>query len=444
MLEQPLRGVEARSDRISQSVRGQIIALCTAAMVLGSGCEAIPEEDAITIGERYVSDVDFRRAALEESLVRRDNHYARLRLDQYGRSSSGWDQLAEFNPPVRPVLTADFDRFVDDPNRASRADEGQLRPVWDPDETEWSESDLVDLGRRAFELYPVQFDSEVGRLLASSALADRFGLWTDDRGRVGGLVRVRVADGSERVAVTCATCHATVDASRALQPGLPNARFDRGGISYRAAIESGVDPERAQAYLEWNVGTLDVTPDGISNPTAIPDLRPIRFSAYLHWAATLENRLEALAVRLETLIITSHQESVRPPREIAFALALYLWRMADAGHGAEEDGRGARDFRQQCGGCHGADGTARGRIDLHTVGTDPRVGRSPARGTGFYRVPSLWGVGERTLLLHDGSIGSLTELLDPSREGGHRYGLALGADERADLVRYVRTIGSVR
>ena len=71
-------------------------------------------------------------------------------------------------------------------------------------------------------------------------------------------------------------------------------------------------------------GTVDVTSDDADNPVSITDLRPIRYQKYLHHTGMIHNSLPALAVRIETLAITSSSESVRPPRKIAAALALYL------------------------------------------------------------------------------------------------------------------------
>jgi hypothetical protein len=79
-------------------------------------------------------------------------------------------------------------------------------------------------------------------------------------------------------------------------------------------------------------------------------------------------------------------------------------------------------------------------VDLDEVGTDPTIGESPIRGTGTYRVPSLRGVGSRGPLLHDASVPSIDALLDPARSGGHRFGLSLPAEDREELLTYLRSL----
>jgi hypothetical protein len=78
------------------------------------------------------------------------------------------------------------------------------------------------------------------------------------------------------------------------------------------------------------------------------------------------------------------------------------------------------------------------------VGTDPRAADSPARGHGYYRVPSLWAVADRGRLLHDGSVPDLVTFLDPARAKtvpGHPFGLDLPPRERDALVEFLVTIG---
>ena len=430
--------------------------LCAAFAAGGvSGCA----DDALDRGLRYVEDPAYRDRALAESLVVDDNLYARIRLESYGTT---WAELPVYDPPVRALTVADIGRFARDPERPSTPEEGALAPVLGPDSVQWTEEALLALGRRAFEDYPVQITPVIGRVTDGRDTVDRYGLWVDGRGRVGGLVRVSVADGSERYAVTCATCHARPDATGQLVHGAQNERFDWGAILYRDQLELGRAPEDIAAYAEWGPGQVDVTPDDTDNAAAIPDLRAVRHQAYLHWAGTLVNDLVALTIRIETLLITSSRAAVRPPREVAFALALYLWRMGEVGHAGDAgaEPRGAELFERRCASCHGADGsTPTARVTIDRIGTDPAVGDSVTRGTGYYRVPSLWRVAERTQLLHDGRLESLEALLDRTRldrlpgdrlpgDGagdrvpGHAFGLDLDETDRSALLAFVRTIGA--
>jgi hypothetical protein len=88
------------------------------------------------------------------------------------------------------------------------------------------------------------------------------------------------------------------------------------------------------------------------------------------------------------------------------------------------------------------------------VGTDPTLGMSADRGTGYYRMPSLHGVGSRGPLLHDGTVPSLDAMFDPARPTpaftsklhgagavtGHSFGLSLSASDRAALVAYLQAL----
>ncbi|HEX6837776.1 MAG TPA: c-type cytochrome, partial [Polyangia bacterium] len=152
-----------------------------------------------------------------------------------------------------------------------------------------------------------------------------------------------------------------------------------------------------------------------------------------------------LAIRIETLIITSHAGAVRPPREVALALAAFLASLAPPPPPEPPPGSsaaaGAARFASDCASCHRPPTFAGGIIPLAVIGTDPRVGQSSDRGTGGYRVPSLRGVTTRGRLLHDGSVADVPSLFDPARAvAGHAFGLTLSADDRAALVAYLATL----
>lgn len=160
----------------------------------------------------------------------------------------------------------------------------------------------------------------------------------------------------------------------------------------------------------------------------------------MHWSGNLYNGLDALAVRIETLLIVSSSETVRPPREIAFALALYVWSLAGEVDPAVRDSRGAPIFEEHCSGCHAGVTGAGDPVEASVVGTDGAVARSPARGTGRYRVPSLHRVGSRSRLTHEGRFASVEALLNPARAGSdpsHPFGLELASEERTELIAYL-------
>jgi hypothetical protein len=91
-----------------------------------------------------------------------------------------------------------------------------------------------------------------------------------------------------------------------------------------------------------------------------------------------------------------------------------------------------------------------------TVGTDPTLALTTRRGTGFYKVPSLRGVWCRRGFSHSGQAATLEEWLDPARleDGyvpkgfhtgpgpieGHEKGMDLSAQEKADLIAFLKTL----
>lgn len=373
-----------------------------------SSSDTLDEE--LELGAQWLRDRSVRRDVLESSLAFEDNAYAQRRLDEYA-VDGGWDALPEHNPAVRVVGTV----------------EETFEPVWSGREP-FTRQALLELGARAFQRFPAQREPRLSELTDQPELLQQLGLWRDARGHSGGLVVVRYADGSEQPALTCASCHARVD--------------DRGQLVIGAASDFDwgllvLDPE----HSPWGPGQVDVTADGVDNPASIPDLRAVRHQTRLHWSGNLHNGLLELAARIETLLITASGEVVRPPRVLAFALALYLRSLGDEARpiGPTDDDV----FAAHCGTCHsGATGEG-GLVSPHLVRTDSAVAQSPERGTGSYRVPSLYRVAERTRLMHDGTFASLEALLDPARlapDAAHPFGLELSGPERTSLLGYLDSL----
>jgi hypothetical protein len=72
----------------------------------------------------------------------------------------------------------------------------------------------------------------------------------------------------------------------------------------------------------WGPGRLDVTTTAGTEPVQIADLRPVGFLGYLHKDATVAvlDRT-ALAIRIETLLVTTYGQVLRQPRYVADANA---------------------------------------------------------------------------------------------------------------------------
>ena len=386
--------------------RLSILLLCLVAACKASTAGSIDSE--LELGRRFVQSLEFRRSALEQSLAVRDNGDARARLARYGVAGE-WEALPVVNPLVAPVVELELPVF-------ERLWSGEL---------DGSQGSLLELGRRAFEEWPAQRLPQMAQLLGPPSdpvsLArerlTRVGAWRDARGRVGGLVWVRHGDSTTEPALTCASCHSRPDAAGRLVHG-PASDFDLGALVGES----------------WGAGHVDVTVDGSDNPVAVPDLRATRHQRRLHHSGNLYNSLPALAVRTETLLITASSEVVRPPREIAFAIAYYVWSLGSSSSEPEP----STLFRERCGYCHSGPTGAGELVALADVGTDGAAARSSARGTGGYRAPSLYRVSQRARLTHLGWPLTVEQFLDPSRQAawpGHPFGLDLGPEQRHALVR---------
>jgi mono/diheme cytochrome c family protein len=433
---------------------GSIAAL--ACMALASACwtSSAPLGDSGV--DPYLADAGFRRATLVASLVNPDNGYSRLRLADYDTGRDGdWSRLPEWNPRVEVLATSavdapggpDISEPLGSDARAVAIDDAAARG---------DEAALVALGADAFFRYPVQLEPAAGAAVASRAALARYGFWSDDTRGAGGIVRAELPDGSAALAYTCATCHAATRTG-SLVLGVGNDELDLGRLAVDAA--PATDPDLAARLLSWGPGRLDVTTRDATEPVRIPDLRAVRWLTHLQADATVAQRDRAtLAIRIETLIVTSHGAAVRPPRAVALGLAAYVWSLASslptALPASDAERRGESLFRATCAGCHVPPALTGPPVPLDVVGTDPAIGLSPDRETGDYRVPSLHGVASRGALLHDASLPGLDAMFDPARMtpgyggrrngsgavAGHAFGLDMPDADRAALLAYLHTL----
>jgi hypothetical protein len=436
-----MRGVKPGRRR-ARAASGLVLGLLAASF---AACAPSAEDVLSSSESAYLNDAASRRRALVASLVNPANAYSTLRLRHYASGDADdWDLLPDWNPRAAPVAAAELDAPT--PVGTLPADAASLSL---DEAASLSPAALHALGEAAFFRYPAQLAPATSLTLTRDGVS-RYGLWIDAARGVGGLVRAEVASGGAMLALSCASCHADVVAGR-LVAGVPSGRLDLGLVLVDA---SGAAPTSSLAA--WGPGRVDVTTADGSVPERISDLRPLRWVSHLQYDATVrQTDLVALAIRIETLILTSHGQAVRPPRIVALALARYLWDLAEtlpAPPPASSDG--ARVFASRCAGCHAGVGLTGAPRALEEVGTDPTLGLSPDRGTGFYRVPSLRGVALRPTLLHDGTLADLDALLEPTRlsagyvagvrgagpVGGHAFGLDLSAPERASLLGYLRAL----
>ena len=167
--------------------------------------------------------------------------------------------------------------------------------------------------------------------------------------------------------------------------------------------------------------------------------------------------------------------------EVLFALAQYIYSLQPPRNPNQFDEKakaGQQVFaREGCGACHTPPLYTNNKLTLAegftppkdvpktlgimplSVGTDPGAALGTRKGTGYYKVPSLKGVWYRGHYLHDGSAASLEEMFDPDRLKethvpggfippdkknnaikGHEYGLKLSAEERQELIAFLKTL----
>ncbi len=407
--------------------------------------------------ERYLEDRSFRRAQLEASLTNPDNLYSRARLGSYARELGGWDALPEWVPRARPVTRA----VVEALRAGARLELGEATPLWDGQRPQ-TMAQWVELGRRVFFEYPLRPEVFAEHALADAALARRVGLGEAPDGTWPGVVVFRELDRSVRVGITCALCHVSL-APEGPVLGAARRDLDYGYMRLAYHRDTGAPlPEKLAARMAaWGPGRADITEDDDEDPVAIPDLWGVRGQPFLTQAGTLRQASgTALAIRQETQILHANRERTRPPRELAWALAMYVYSLEppprEPQRAAADDAAvraGAHTFARACAHCHDHESGSGVPVLAARVGTDPTLALGRARGTGTYRPSPLLRVAEAGPYLHHGAVATLEDLLDPARldDGftgsplgpgkvpGHAFGTELPEPARAELLAYLRT-----
>jgi hypothetical protein len=254
-------------------------------------------------------------------------------------------------------------------------------------------------------------------------------------------------------------------------------------VEYDAYVGAGI---AGGGVARWNGSIL--------YPTKIPDLIGFKDRKYIDHTATHRHRDIGDLMRYAALVsfadnidfggrrmIASGTErfQTRLSDEGLYALALYVYSLEPPENPNPFDARAraGRDLfaRERCDRCHTPPLYTNNRLTLaegftapedapedvvrRSVGTDPGLALYTRKGTGYYKVPSLKGVWYRGHYLHDGAVGSLEEMFDPDRLSethepggftppgqparaipGHRFGLDLSAEEREQLIAFLRTL----
>ena len=401
----------------------------------------------------YVADLAYGRAVLERDLTSLSNDYAQRRLSRYGLAAVGWALLPERDVPSRPLTDADVAAAL---AGEPFPDGGELSALT-PDQLPTSEEAWIELGRRVFFEYPLREEATYSALLTMEGALDEVGFLRDGEAWVG----LRIFDDGDGLVVgnTCAQCHASADPETGeLSARLANREMDVGAARLLAAgltpgdLPPELDSTTAADWDRLGPGRTDVLPDNRFDPYAFPDMGGIADLPYLHHNGNWRHRgVATLAVRCETLFITSNSERTRIPRVLAWALAVYYRSLEAppplyAGDGIPPEAeRGAEVFEEVgCDECHVPPlYTSDREVRVAEIGTDPLAGDSPSRRTGHYRIPSLRGVSHTAPYLHHGAFDDLEQMFEPGREvdePGHTFGLDLEDADRAALIAFLRTL----
>jgi mono/diheme cytochrome c family protein len=406
----------------------------------------------------FLDDADFRRTSLVESLANKDNTYSRQRLDAYGLKTKGWDLLPVWNPQSVPVTTQ---MALD--VRAHRVlvlDPATPR-LWDG-KRPTTMAEWIALGRDVFFRYPLRVETTMSYALEHPEVGEKVGVRASKDGLYPGAVLFTDLEGKRSLGITCAACHSSFDAEGHTITGEARRSFDYGALrlAYHKATGTPVAADLARRMGTWGPGRADVTEDDDEDPVAIPDLWGLRHQTALTQAGTIRHLgASVLAIRQETQLLHSNHHKIRPPRELAYALALFLYSLEPPPQtAAPKDGSSATHgrelFAEHCKGCHSNEAFGGPPIAADKIGTDRALAFGHARGTGKYRPAALIRVSAAAPYFHHGAVATLEDVLSATRlqtsyaksplgKGpvmGHTYGTDLPDADRTALLSYLRTL----
>jgi mono/diheme cytochrome c family protein len=262
----------------------------------------------------------------------------------------------------------------------------------------------------------------------------------------------------QRLGVTCALCHSTVD--DAMLPGIghrldgwPNRTLNVGKI---IAMSPAVTPEQRAVYRSWGKGRYDprFNADGKNTPILIPPaygLAEVKNETYTgeapisYWNAYVavtqmgghgdfsDPRL-GIDIRQSPDLVTPKLPALR-----AYQHSLQAPTVAASAVEGAAAARGRNLFASNCQGCHvGGSNTDNNAGVLHQPGETGMDGAYAARTVNKgYRTTPLRGLRYHAPYFHDGSAASLAAVVD---HYDRLRGLALSRRQKSDLVEYLKTL----
>jgi len=282
-------------------------------------------------------------------------------------------------------------------------------------------------------------------------------------GAVVGVIGTVEGSTLTRVGITCALCHSTVDNSFA--PGIghrldgwPNRDLDPGAI---IALSPALTAAQRAVYNSWGPGKYDprYNIDGINMPVVIPPafgLRHVKREIYTgdgvvsYWNAyvgitqmhghghfvdsrigvDINNPPDLISDKLEAL--RAYQFSIEAPEA-----------PAGGDKAAAQRGRAVFNGVAKCASCHLGDALT--DVNANRLHTPAEVGQDAAyaqrSATKLYRTTPLRGLWHPPQLqgpyFHDGNAPTLDAAVAHYER---LLGLTLTAQQRADLVAYLKTL----
>ena len=282
-------------------------------------------------------------------------------------------------------------------------------------------------------------------------------------GLQGTVETVNAKDTLTRVGITCALCHSTVNNS--VQAGIgqrldgwPNRDLDPGAI---IALSPAVTPQQKAVYNSWGPGKYDArfNFDGQNDPAVIPPAyglagvnsvtftgdgdSPAYWNRYvavtqMHGHGSFSE--PRLNINVSNTDGTPDLVEAKLPNLEAYQLSLTAPAPPAGSFDAAAAGRGRSVFegQGQCATCHSGETFTDANTLLHEpseVPTDPTHAERSA--TQMYRTTPLRGVWQHPPYFHDGSAATLADVVE-------RYdtanGLGLTAEQKADLVEYLKSL----
>ena len=260
----------------------------------------------------------------------------------------------------------------------------------------------------------------------------------------------------QRLGVTCALCHSTVDNSMLSGighrlDGWPNRSLDVGKV---IALSPMITPQQRAVYLSWGKGRYDprFNFDGKNTPLEIPPAYGL--AAVKNETYTAEGPISYCNDYVAVTQMGGHGDFDDPrlgihihqsPDLVAAKLpalrdyqhSLPAPRVAVANGAAAA--RGQQVFAANCQGCHVAGSNTDNNAGvLHQPAETGKDAAYAARTTSkAYRTTPLRGLRFHAPYFHDGSAPTLAAVVD---HYDRVRGLRLAAAQKSDLIAYLKTL----